>query len=161
MSIFFIADLHFSDERILKYENRPFKNAEEMNEQIIQNWNSVVTSDDKVFVLGDVGEASFVKELSGKKYLIKGNHDIHYNNFYRDSGFDEVYDVPIIYDNYWILSHEPLYVNSNMPYANIFGHVHNNPSYKDCSCQSFCVSVERIKYAPIQFDEIKRKIEGN
>ena len=46
----------------------------------------------------------------------------------------------------------------NMPYANIFGHVHANPIYKDFSEQSFCVSVERINYTPVSFDEIKRVI---
>jgi calcineurin-like phosphoesterase family protein len=45
-----------------------------------------------------------------------------------------------------------------MPYANIFGHVHANPIYKDFSPQSFCVSVERINYTPISFEEIKRVI---
>lgn len=35
MSVFFIADLHFDDERIIKYENRPFENVKQMNETII------------------------------------------------------------------------------------------------------------------------------
>jgi calcineurin-like phosphoesterase family protein len=42
-----------------------------------------------------------------------------------------------------------------MPYANIFGHVHGNPAYKDYSSQSFCVSVERINYTPILFEDIR------
>jgi len=31
MSIFFIADTHFGDERILRYENRPFLSVERIN----------------------------------------------------------------------------------------------------------------------------------
>lgn len=57
-------------------------------------------------------------------------------------------------------SHEPLYVNENMPYANLFGHVHNSPIFKDFSKQHYCVSVERINYAPISFEEIKKQIIG-
>jgi len=49
-------------------------------------------------------------------------------------------------------------VNTNMPYANLFGHVLNNPIVRDFSKQHFCVSAERIGYRPVAFDEIKRKI---
>ncbi|MFR0986288.1 MAG: hypothetical protein ACLSFZ_06955 [Frisingicoccus sp.] len=52
-------------------------------------------------------------------------------------------------EGFWILSHEPLYINENMPYANIFGHVHGNPTYKDFCRQSICVCVERTDYRPI------------
>ena len=45
-----------------------------------------------------------------------------------------------------------------MPYANIFGHVHNSPIYKTYSKQHYCVSVERINYMPISFEEIFHKI---
>ena len=57
-----------------------------------------------------------------------------------------------------MLSHEPLYINSNMPYANFYGHVHANPSYKDASKQSVCVSVERIAYTPANFMTLREKM---
>lgn len=93
------------------------------------------------------------------EYLVKGNHDTKSNSEYRKFGFEEVYDHPIIIDGFWILSHDALYVNSNMPYANLFGHVHNSPIVKDYSNQHYCVSVERINYTPIEFNAIKRKIK--
>ena len=79
---------------------------------------------------------------------------------YRNFGFSEVYDLPVILDGFWILSHDALYINENMPYANLFGHVHNSPIFKDFSNQHFCVCVERIDYTPIEFDEIKRFVSG-
>ena len=158
MSIFFIADTHFGDERILRYENRPFKSVDEMNSEIVKRWNESVKGDDSVYLLGDVGDEYFLKDLNGKKFLVKGNHDTKSNEHYRRAGFCEVYDLPVIFQGFWLLSHEPLYVCQNMPYANIFGHVHANPIYKDFSPQSFCVSVERINYTPISFDEIKRVV---
>ena len=69
-----------------------------------------------------------------------------------------MYDLPVILEGFWILSHDLLYVNTNMPYANIFGHVHNSPIIKDYSRQHYCVSVERIDYRPISFEEIKRRV---
>lgn len=158
MSVFFIADTHFGDERILKYENRPFANVDEMDQALINNWNNIIRDEDIVYHLGDVGSISHIKNLNGTKYLIKGNHDTYDNDYYRSAGFKEVYDMPVILDMYWMLSHEPLYINTNMPYANLFGHVHNNPIYNTSSKQSYCVSVERISYSPIDFDTIKQSV---
>jgi len=163
MKRWFIADTHFGDERIRRYENRPFPDVEQMEEALIQNWNARVAPEDQVYVLGDFGadgrEAQVLSLLNGTKYLVKGNHDTRTNAYYRAAGFQEVYDLPVILDNFWILSHDVLYVNANMPYANLFGHVHNTPSVKDYSNQHYCVCVERIGYRPISFDEIKQRIQ--
>lgn len=164
MKVFFIADTHFSDENIRRYEKRPFETSIAMNVEMVKKWNSVVGEKDIVYILGDFGTVEngicWAVCLNGKKILIKGNHDTESNENYRSAGFFEVYDHPILFDNFWILSHEPIYVNENMPYANIFGHVHKNPIYKDYSRQHFCVSAERIDYKPISFAEIKAKVSG-
>ena len=160
---FFIADTHFTENNIRLYENRPFGTVAEMDTVLIKNWNAAVEADDEVYVLGDFGadknESDILSKLNGKKYLIKGNHDVYSNEYYRNAGFDEVYDMPILYKGFWILSHDAVYVNSNMPYANLFGHVHNSPIVKDYSSQHFCVSVERINYTPISFEQIARKVK--
>ena len=158
--VWFIADTHFGDENILRYENRPFNSVKDMDSTLIQNWNNIVNEKDIVYLVGDIGDDEIIPSLHGIKYLIKGNHDTKSNEFYRKSGFTEVYDKPIILDNFWIISHEPMYVNENMPYANIFGHVHNSPMYNTYSKQHYCVSLERINYMPIGFDEIKGKIQN-
>ena len=161
--LFFIADTHFGDSDLRRYENRPFQTTEAMDLEIISRWNAVVKENDVVYHLGDFGaegyESKVLSELKGVKYLVKGNHDGKSNNEYRLFGFEEVYDHPILLEKFWLLSHEPLYVNANMPYANLFGHVHNNPIFKDFSPQHYCVSVERIGYAPICFEEIKKRMQ--
>jgi calcineurin-like phosphoesterase family protein len=160
---FFIGDTHFFHKNIIKYENRPFQDTIEMNEVLIKNWNKTVRNSDRVFMLGDfaltnrAGLNEVGRQLNGYKILVKGNHDQYNNDAYYDAGFNEVVKYPIIIDSFWILSHEPLYINENMPYANIFGHVHSNPAYMDYTSQTFCVSVERkhMNYKPISFDKIK------
>lgn len=161
---FFIADMHLGDSNIILYENRPYRNIEEMREFMLLNWNKVVDSEDDVFVVGDfidfVGTTNPVEILSrlnGKIHLIIGNHDKGHENFYRENGVD-VIEYPIIYKDFWIISHEPMYMNENMPYANVFGHIHNNPMYKTVSSRSFCVCVERIDYTPIDFEIIKARV---
>lgn len=163
---FFIADTHFGHSAIIDYENRPFSDVREMDNTLIHNWNSVVSDEDRVFVVGDFSvygkekTTEICHALNGKKYLIMGNHDTESEQFYVSCGFENAVRYPIILDNFWIVSHEPMYVNTNMPYANIFGHVHNNPIYNDCSKQSACVCCERIDYTPIEFEEIKQKIKA-
>lgn len=36
MKRFLIADLHFGHENVIKYTSRPFVNAEEMNQRLIE-----------------------------------------------------------------------------------------------------------------------------
>ncbi len=162
MSVYFIADTHFGDSSILRYENRPFEDAAHMESELISRWNVKIGEDDCDYILGDFGadgrEEDILSRLNGRKYLIKGNHDTRSNEYYRASGFEEVYDKSVIFENFWILSHEPLYVCENMPYANLFGHVHASPLYKDFSTHHFCVSAERTGFAPISFEEIKKAI---
>lgn len=160
---FFIGDTHFFHENIIEYEGRPFETVEEMNRQLIKNWNKVITGADRVFLLGDFSFGSkdmqqeIAEQLKGYKILITGNHDNYSLDHYKNIGFAEVYRYPIILDDFWMLSHSPLYVNKNMPYANLFAHVHSNPIYCDYSSQSMCVSVERqhMNYTPIRFDKVK------
>lgn len=161
----FIADPHFGHKNIIAYENRPYGSVAEMDEDIIDKWNSVVSKHDKIYILGDLSfydnsrTAQIVAKLKGKKYLILGNHDKKNVQVYYNMGFHRVYDHPIILDDFWMLSHKPLYTNTNMPYANIFGHVHGNKAYTNYSLQSFCVSVERINYTPISLEQIKNMIK--
>lgn len=171
--IYFIADTHFNDEDIIAYEKRPFKSVEEMNNHIIDQCNSVLKDDDTLIIVGDFMKInpfnrdidtlneckSILKRMRGYKWLIKGNHDIVQSARYQEyGGFEEVSSNPIILEEFFIVSHMPMYVSSKMPYANIFGHVHNNPIYRDYSDRHCCVSAERIHYQPLSFDEIKERM---
>lgn len=165
MNTFFIADTHFGDEAILRYEKRPFSSVEEMDQEMIRRWNEVVGDEDLVFHLGDV--SSYGKEktkeilsrLRGKKHLVLGNHDLDFTEEeWRSMGFAFVSSYPILYGGFFLLSHEPLYVNEQMPYANLFGHVHQSPLYKDFSSHHFCVSCERLQYKPSELQDIRNAI---
>ena len=78
---FYISDNHFGHKNIIKYDNRPFNSVEDMDEVMIDRWNSVVGDDDTVYILGDFSwykeekTLEILNRLSGRKVLIKGNHD--------------------------------------------------------------------------------------
>ena len=163
----FIGDTHFYHKNIIEYENRPFNSVEEMNEALIKNWNNKFGKQDRVFMLGDFtfNPKKHTKELcdrlNGYKILVMGNHDTVNPNFYMTNGFSWVSKYPIIIDDFFILSHAPMYVNINMPYANAFAHVHGNPAFTDYTNQTICVSIERkhMNYGPISYDEVKRLMD--
>lgn len=85
--IFFTSDLHFGHENVLKFDNRPFADVDEMDAELIRRWNAKVGKGDLVYVLGDMiwktrnGDASsLIKSLNGQIILIKGNHDRFLHN---------------------------------------------------------------------------------
>ena len=47
--IYFISDTYFCHSNIIKYCDRPFKDAKEINETIINNWNNIVNNEDIVY----------------------------------------------------------------------------------------------------------------
>ena len=160
--IFLIADTHFGDENIRLYEERPFPDTDTMDREMIRRWNSVVGDNDLVYHLGDFFFfvqnrcRELLSQLKGRKRLLIGNHDAYLTTQqWRDLGFEECYDLPVILKEFFILSHAPLYVCRSMPYANIYGHIHSSPTYRTVSSRSACVSVERIDYTPVLLETLR------
>lgn len=135
---FIVSDTHFGHTNSwqkFKLPNgdplRPFTSTEEMDEAMVERWNTVVGPHDTVYHLGDVvinrKSLHHVKRLNGKKRLIRGNHDIFKDEDYRDAGFDALYGVRVFVDKF-ILSHVPLHVDciTERFRVNVHGHLHAN-----------------------------------
>jgi len=162
---FLISDTHFGHSNILTFLDdngnniRNFSCVEDMDEYMIDNWNRVVTKESKVYHLGDLTFSnkslqSIMPRLNGTKVLIKGNHDnlkLHqYAQYFKDVRAYHILDK-------FLLSHIPVHIDSRERWrANIHGHLHNNiiddPKYIN-------VSVERIHYTPIDFEEIRERFK--
>ena len=136
--IWFTSDSHYGHTNIIRYCKRPFENAEEMNEKLIENWNSVVQPDDIVFHLGDFcfGGAplwnAMLDRLNGKIYLIFGNHDLKnlkqgFMHRFAWTGFQaQIYiENRLIYLNHYpFLCYAGVYRGENSAWQ-LFGHVHS------------------------------------
>ena len=162
MKNYFIADMHFGHSKIIQMCNRPFTDANDMEEKLIENWNRKVTNEDTVYVLGDFcfrtskqDAIKILKQLNGKKILIKGNHDKYAGQRDFDECFEKVCDYlqltedkqQIILSHYPIIDYAGMYYGAKM----IYGHIHNNYiPHKNM----YCVSVECINYEPVTLDEI-------
>lgn len=81
--ILLTSDFHFDHDDIIKYCHRPFSNTEDMNDLLIENYNSKATDKTYGIIAGDIifggTKHNIIKEfmgrLKGKKLCVIGNHD--------------------------------------------------------------------------------------
>lgn len=143
---FYISDLHFSHKNVLGFDNRPFKDVDEMNNELIRRWNSVVSDGDIVYILGDMfwctpkDATPIMEQLNGQKFLVKGNHDR-----WHDAKFDKLF---VKIDEYMevedngrkvVLCHYPIpcFKNHFYGWVHLYGHVHNSFEWNMMEHQRF------------------------
>ena len=171
INTWFTSDTHFGHKNILEYEKdaRPFSSVEEMNERLIDNWNSVVGSSDIIYHLGDFcfgkNNLDIAKRLNGKKRLVLGNHDNLPASSYLDC-FEKLYGA-----HFWkrcILTHVPVHPNNlgSRAFLNVHGHLHSkvvkaktfwNEELPDINY--FNVSCEQNNLTPFHSDIIMDRIK--
>ena len=142
---YYIADMHLfcksqTQEGRLNFDNRPFKNTEEMNQHFLREWNAQITNGDTTYILGDMSLRgkndeliALVAQLKGKKVLIKGNHDDLSDYRYKQL-FHEISDYKEITDCVGgtayklVLSHYPILMWNGQHKGAIllYGHTHTS-----------------------------------
>ncbi|MCL2053203.1 MAG: metallophosphoesterase [Oscillospiraceae bacterium] len=174
---YFVADLHFCHAKIISLCNRPFNDVNEMNNRLIRNWNSIVSNNDDIYILGDFafrgsgGEIlKIAKRLKGRKYLIRGNHE----KYLTDANFDvsvfewiKDYFVLNYEDARFVLFHYPIleWQDYHRKSAHLYGHIHNNTSHiPDHSVKFACmgnrainVGVDCNNFFPVSAKEVYEK----
>jgi calcineurin-like phosphoesterase family protein len=101
-SIFFTSDWHIGHANSLVFDNRPFKDLDQMHRSLIKNYNAQVPPDGLCYFLGDIGVSStelckdIMSQLNGTKVIVLGNHDKPMNSMY-NAGFDVVLYEATIY----------------------------------------------------------------
>jgi calcineurin-like phosphoesterase family protein len=173
MRVLLIADTHFNHNGIATHCDRP----PDFTEILVKNWGMRVEEGDTVIHLGDVGIGrksdieSILRELPGRKILVRGNHDREKSNrWWMNHGFDFSCDA-MMWGNWW-LTHEPA---KQLPWeegssceGNIHGHLHNiwdgfvkrEPQAADVPAFTRLnnpwqrlFAVEYTNYCPIEFQE--------
>ena len=160
MANFYISDIHIGHKNVLNcesssnFDGRSFKTFNEMNEAILNNWNSVVGNGDHVYLLGDTlwketdENIALISQFKGNLHAIKGNHDRFSDARYRRL-FCEICDYKEITDNIKgknygvVLSHFPIMFWNKMKQVNndgsprtknynilLYGHTHNSNEEK-------------------------------
>lgn len=168
--IWFISDTHFNHDREFIWGPRNVHSVTEMNDNIINNWNKKINSEDDVYVLGDFflgKDENFVRNtllhLNGRIHLIRGNHDTDakiriYNSF--PNVVEVVWATQIEYKGrQFYLSHYPTLtadLNSNPKTCvfNLFGHTHSKQIFFEDRPYMYNVAVDAHDNGPISMDEI-------
>lgn len=154
---FFTSDTHFGHENIIKYCNRPWATVEEMNEGIIENWNSVVKPGDTVYHLGDFSFAPaepFLDRLNGNIHLMVGNHEkpalAVRNRFVWVRDLTEVR----VGKQSIVLCHYPLKTwNKDRHGAwHLYGHCHG--TLEDPGNKSLDIGMDCHNYIPLSFEQV-------
>ena len=187
--IFVVSDLHFQHMNILllEKERSSFSSLTEHDNTLINNWNSVVSPEDVVFVLGDfiMGAAenvpNILDKLNGTIYLILGNHDTKRKiEYYENAGNVHVLgDHNIFYykGTLFCMNHFPLEGDENGRHLEtdgweiatdifkehydeavyLYGHIHSNAPSEMVS-RTYHVGVDTNNFYPVLLDDIVNMI---
>ena len=163
--IWFTADTHFGH-KMMATKLRGFKDVEEHDNFLIENWNDKIRPGDMVYHLGDFafGKKEFIQKvrsrLNGKIHLILGGHD--YKNGIHKMGnlFTSISDLKTIRFNHQkiTLCHYSMRVwpGSHYNSYHLFGHSH-------CKLapfgKSFDVGVDCWDLKPIDIYAVLDKLE--
>jgi calcineurin-like phosphoesterase family protein len=171
-NVFLISDTHFGHANICKFlrtdgtKLRHWDDVDEMDKELVNNWNNVVGVNDKVYHLGDVfinrKHRFILNHLNGTKVLIKGNHDIfdleNYTPFFKDIRAYHKLDK-------CILSHIPIHPQQLGRFkGNIHGHLHEHlvtDSWGNPDTRYLTVCVEHINYTPIELSVALQHFKDN
>lgn len=164
MNLWTSSDGHFGHSNSILNSNRPFKDVDEMDEQMIDTWNSLVKPKDKVFYLGDLAwknHSDYLYRLNGLFIYIFGNHEHKpfrksiVNGRFHDKIL-EYYDLKTfkIENQLIVMCHYPIlrWDRSHYNSWHLYGHVHGGLQNMG---KSWDVGVDNNGYKPINFDELK------
>lgn len=169
-NIWVTSDLHYNHANILTFidyngnRTREFDNVDQMNEFILDRWNSVVKPGDIVYTLGDTffGDKEVFKRVwpkfNGSKRLIVGNHDdiefLSSGSFFKKTLFWRMFT-----EHGLIFHHVPLHLLSlfrgkdlDKPLFQVHGHTHTMGSPKMGPYTSVCV--EMRDYTPVNIEDL-------
>jgi len=171
--IYFCSDFHFNHNREFIFKPRGFTSVEEMNTNLIANFNAVIKPEDDVYVLGDLmlGGSDkmteglmLITQLNGRLHLVRGNHDT-------DKRWEAYKTLPNVveqqnaiylkYQGYhFYLSHYPTLTGNlekeslKQCTCNIFGHTHQMSKFYNDIPYMYCVCPEAHQNAPVAIDKI-------
>lgn len=165
---FFTSDWHLSSQLINRVYKRPFKGVLEMNTRLIDNCNSIATSEDIVIHLGDfliygndqgeqglkINPQIFLNKINATFLNIEGNHDV--TNKTKSIGWFVQTRLGNTFPDV-SMSHYPSYDNRinglvKPGWIHLCGHVHTKWKYfldKERQVLNINVGVDVWNYEPV------------
>lgn len=176
---FITSDLHFGHKNILEFDGRPYSSIEEHDEALIQNWNSLVRKQDRVYCLGDMfwyhqkdKIIETLGRLNGKIRLVRGNHDELVDKPGIRERFEKIENLSFLKLKgegvanpggklYVTLCHYAMHrwLNSHRPDSwHLYGHSHGQLA--DRGNLSFDVGIMQSHYHPIPWEVLVKVMKN-
>lgn len=172
--IFLTSDLHFNHDRAFIWRARGFQSVEEMNEAIVERYNSRVNPGDDVYICGDLclgggsqeimkANMALIERLNGNIHVILGNHDSPARaEMYKccHNVVEVVYATMIHYNGYhFFLSHYPCMTGNleketlKQCTCNIYGHTHQKDAFYEDRPYMFHCGMDAHNCYPVLLDD--------
>lgn len=169
MNYFFTADTHYGHTNVITYSKRPFKDAQEMDEHMIAQWNAIVRPGDQVYHLGDFAfcdadkAVKIAKRLMGQKFLVFGNHDKHHRKnqqFVSQWAWTkDLADITISGQRIVLLHYAMRVWNQSHRGAwQLHGHSHGSLQDNPNALQ-LDVGVDCWNYTPVAFEDLAKRMK--
>lgn len=175
--IYFSSDLHFNHNKDFLYKPRGFNSIDTMNMAVVTNWNSIVTNEDDVYILGDLmlgdNEAGIhlLKLLNGKLHIILGNHDTDTRiELYKklENVVEICYATQLKYKKaYFFLCHYPVVTanfDDQLPWAkhliSLFGHTHQQHIFYNDNPYMYNVGLDAHNCYPVSIEQIIEDVKN-
>lgn len=169
-NIWLTSDLHFCHDRAFVYEPRGFSNIEDMNQAIVERWNTIVQPEDTVYVLGDImlndnkEGIRLLKSLNGRIHIVLGNHDTATREaLYRECENVESVEIAarLKYRGYhFFMTHYPCLTGNlekeslKQCTLNLYGHTHQQTNFFQDLPYVYHVGVDSHNCIPVHIDQI-------
>ena len=177
--LYITSDTHFCHVKDFLWRPRGFECVEDMNETIVENWNSIIGKEDTIYHLGDIcltdTEAAipYIQRLNGHIIWIRGNHDS--DNRIHDV-LESCHNVKMVSDNWntawatvlqdgkwrYYLSHYPTLTGNHEEWrrvVNLCGHSHTQDRWVDWDKMCYHVEMDAHDCYPVSIDQIKVEIK--
>ena len=173
---FFTADQHYAHRNIIKYCNRPYKDENEMDEDMIAKHNEVVKKGDTVINAGDFcwlksyksdtyergvyksirgnDAHSYISRLNGRQIFLRGDHDKWISA--RASHFHDIWSKMMDKkrDEFLVVCHYAMHTWARSHYNSwhLYGHSHHDLNLPG---KRHCISVDNTNFYPLSFDQVR------
>ena len=175
--IWFTSDTHFGHSNIIKLAERPFSDADEMENALVANINSLVAPSDELYHLGDFSmkltleeQARILRRIRCRNiHLIPGNHDKRLNELAQEGLF--TLEKPIVEfgrdKRRYVLCHFPIadWNGKGGGSFHLHGHIHSQGTAYNEACRArgllrYDVGVDANGYAPVSLEHILDFFDG-
>lgn len=187
--IFVTSDLHIGHDQDFLYEPRGFVGFKEHDKMLVDNWNSVVKSEDTIYVLGDVMLSNklddepfqyglnVLRQLNGRLIILRGNHDSEQRiELYKKCENVESAGDAALYLKYpeiggytFYMSHYPTIVTHKKlkrvkdAIINLHGHTHQKEHFFNIDGVDnpfmYCVCLDAHNHKPVLLDDVIEEIK--